>query len=91
MPPTISVLEIERRWFDISEADDSEGNRCDQNSRKEVRKELNWKVKDPKLGGRLMNIIGTDTVVNSNPRKLGDINKLTLKFIQKSKTPRIGI
>ena len=57
----------------------------------EVRKELNWKVKDPKLGGRLMNIIGTDTVVNSNPRKLGDINKLTLKFIQKSKTPRIGI
>ena len=57
----------------------------------EVRKELNWKVKDPKLGGRLMNIIGTDTVVNSNPRKLGDINKLTLKFIQKSKTPGIGI
>lgn len=57
----------------------------------EVRKELNWKVKDPKLGGRLVNIIGTDTVVNSNPRKLGDINKLTLKFIQKSKTPGIGI
>ena len=39
-----------------------------------------------------MNIIGTDIVVNNNPRKLvGDINKLTLKFIQKSKTPRIGI
>lgn len=57
----------------------------------EVRKELNWKVKDPKLGGRPMNIIGTDIVVNSNPIKLGDINKLTLKFIQKSKTPRIDI
>ena len=58
----------------------------------QVRIELNWKVKDPKLGGRQMNIIGTDIVVNNNPRKLvGDINKLTLKFIQKSKTPRIGI
>ena len=58
----------------------------------QVRIELNWKVKDSKLGGRQMNIIGTDIVVNNNPRKLvGDINKLTLKFIQKSKTPRIGI
>ena len=29
----------------------------------QVRIELNWKVKDPKVGGRQMNIIGTDMLL----------------------------